>query len=306
MPLSRLVAEFDLLKKNRRLRKNADLCLSEVGHFAIEAHKLITDSPTLHRVAWHGTGEKFYSVFAEGDKWSRGVNDREFIWDPYEFDFEWQQFEEAVVHSAGQKLLLDFDSSLANRVVYTAVMSWAAAVDIYQPSNGLAGTFLEMLVGPTIALLSDREESGAIKIAVPEQGSTETVTVDVSFHGSRQSLAVPTKISTRERISQVYVHSRILETAFPYRYKTVLVAGNETNAVYPRGAVRSVENMGLKETLVPGTIALYQKYISAIDGLYYLDPPKRYLDGSQSGLPHIGTVGELLTEDLAGHLLPPK
>jgi hypothetical protein len=64
--------------------------------------------------------------------------------------------------------------------------------------------------------------------------------------------------------------------------------------------------MALKETLVPGTIALYQKYISHIDGIYYLDPPARYLNGSGRGLPKIGTVGSLLTEDLPGHLLPPE
>ena len=210
----------------------------------------------------------------------------------------------AVLQSAGTGALSGLSPSEVDRALYTAVMSWAAVVDIFQPSNGLAGTYFEMVIGPIIAILSGRPETGAVGIEVGGGEDPESVKVDITYHASDQSLAVPTKISTRERVSQPYVHAAILESAFPGRYRTALCIGNETNMFQPSqpAARRGLETLTLGETLVPGTIALYQKYIAQLSGLYYLDVPTRYITNTPPGFPHVATMGEMLTRELP-HLL---
>jgi hypothetical protein len=55
---------------------------------------------------------------------------------------------------------------------------------------------------------------------------------------------------------------------------------------------------------VPGTIRLFQMHLSRLSGIYYLDPPRRYLAEDITSVVPVRTVGDLLAVDLAG-LVPP-
>ncbi|MET8653823.1 hypothetical protein [Nocardia aurea] len=305
-----LISEFEKLKKSRRLRVEADECLAAIGRFAVEAHMLVSELGPRTPVRWMGSGVKSYSVMGGNPRHSRAINDDLFIGDHQDFVRAWNRLEMQVNACRRNQRLDGIGADEVNQVIYSAVMAWAGAVDVFQPSNGLAGTFFEMVIGPTISLLSGRPATGAVDIEVGGGERPESVKVDITFHGEfhgqPHTLAVPTKISTRERVSQPYVHARILESAFPGEYTTILCIGNENNAIYPPGAKKVLENMGVKETLVPGTISLYEKYVAHLDGLYYLDPPIRYVANTPPGFPVVKTIGNLLAEDLPSLLQPPN
>ena len=309
VPLTRLIDHFEVLKTQRRTLL-PDQVLSDVGSFAKEAHSVLLTLAEPHSVAWQGQGDKSYRVYTEighSRTWSRAVNEDLFIESHADFVNAWDAFEAACNDAADRLSLSGYPPYEVDRVLYTAVMSWAVGVDLFKPSRGLGGTYFEMLVGPVVSLLSGLPETGDVTIRLPDGLGTEVVKVDLTFHNEERgrSLAIPTKISTRERVSQPYVHARILEAAFPGRYATVLCVVNENNAFHERGtpvALRSVHSLYLSDTLVPGTIALYQKYIAGLAGLYYLDPPYRYVNDTPAGFPNVGTLGEMLVEDLPGLL----
>jgi hypothetical protein len=107
---------------------------------------------------------------------------------------------------------------------------------------------------------------------------------------ANQCIVFPVKITTRERIVQPFAHQRILDSVFGEgQYKSVLVCVSETQ--------RDKEN-NVKEICVPGTIRLFQKHLARLSGIYYLDPPERYLNADLQEVISVGTLGQLLTSTL--------
>lgn len=104
---------------------------------------------------------------------------------------------------------------------------------------------------------------------------------------------VPMKITTRERIVQPFAHQRILDSAYPGQFGSFLACISE---------VQRDDNTGtVKQICVPGTVALFQKHLSKLNGLYYCDIPVRY------ARPDLGSVIAVkpihcLFDDMAAHL----
>ena len=102
---------------------------------------------------------------------------------------------------------------------------------------------------------------------------------------------IPAKITTRERIVQPFAHQRILDSVFgAHHYNSILTCVSETQRHGPNG---------VKEICVPGTIRLFQKHLAVMAGIYYLDPPSRYLAKDVTSVIKVATVGELIHSDLA-------
>ena len=103
-------------------------------------------------------------------------------------------------------------------------------------------------------------------------------------------LVVPVKITTRERVGQPYTHQRILDSVFGEGvYRSVLVCMSEMQ----RDKQHSANSI-----CVPGPIRLYQTHVAKLSGLYYLDPPARYLDEDVTSVVPVRKVGTLLCSDL--------
>ena len=308
--LTEIRKTFDALRK---LRLGDQIkSLESVGVMSADCISLLQANCDLEDIGWKGKGTKSYGVFhptgsADG-VFSRAVRKELWIGDRVEFEDLWAEFVTAMNAAKDAKdkptTLPLADSRAVDRMFYTSVVGFGAAVDLFGAGDRSGpGTFFEMVVGPTISLLTGRAETGAVVVDVPgAPGETDRVPVDLSFLGTHDEIAlvVPTKISTRERISQAYVHQAILNTAgHPIEYRSVLCIGNENNMVREdRSAAKSFKNAFVTDTLVPSTIVQYQRYIAELDGLYYLDPPEDYLKGKKSGFPNVGEFATLLTTDL--------
>lgn len=313
MPLARLQADFETLRRTRRVDPHG--ALRGVGRFASEALKLLDARCRNEDIAYKGRGDKRYGVFVvpgTDRPFSRPFNRELFVSSSEEFEALWSAFTEALLDGgrSGTGRISGFPGEEVDRAFYTVVIGYAAAVDLFSRGNRAGpGTLFEMVVGPAISLLTGREEAGDVRLQVPDSGAVETVKTDLSFVGREGEtiLVVPTKITTRERIVQAFVHQRILDVARPGTYRSVLCIGSENNVACSRGAAerdKTYDNCWVQDTLVPGTIALYENYVAPLSGLYYLDPPAPYLEGAYGGLPPVRRFGALLTEDLPPLLAP--
>lgn len=308
VPITQLRQDFQQLKLLRKLRPNQ--ALDAVGNFGRDAVRVLSEHTEFHSFEFKGQGTKNYDIAARPGTqvgFSRAINRDLFIPDMDDYASRWSALASAVRSSAGQSILSGVESDEVNRLVYSAVIGYAAAVDLFNPGDrGGPGSYLEMVMGPIVSILTARQEGASISLPVPETGEVEVVTTDLSFVGDEGEivLVVPTKISTRERISQAYVHQLILDRAKEttgITYRSALVIANENNTMFPKGlaaAAKTYEVGWTQETLVPGTIVLYHKYVSQLSGLYYLDPPNRYVLNPPATFPKVSTVGALLTSDL--------
>jgi len=85
---------------------------------------------------------------------------------------------------------------------------------------------------------------------------------------------VPVKLSTRERVIQVFAHQRVLDGVHGFnRFKGILVCLTETKLDH-----RTTE---VVEICLPKQWDLYQRFIAPMHRFYYFDVPKKYAELSQ-------------------------
>lgn len=300
-----LVDLFDKVKAVRRKGDPASALrlAGELGRRSIE----ILSECTRAAIQWDGRGTKSYSVFhcrGAPITFSKAVNDALFIEDPSLYATGWKHLTDRVmVAGSGGGALTEIDSGEVDRLIYSTVHAYAAGIDLYKRGDrGSPGSLLEQIMGPICGVMTKRQEAGKIVLRAPGEAEPLSIEVDISFSDAscRHVLVIATKISSRERIVQAYVHQFLLEKLDPGRFRTILCLSNENNmfstAIPPDERIAS--KAVLRDTLVPGTIRIYQRYLTPLAGMYYLDPPASYVDGSTPGLPSVRRVGQLLCEDL--------
>jgi hypothetical protein len=350
---------FDSLKKTLKA-KDPEKTLTEVGAFAERVLTLLAGSCQWADFAWKGKGTKTYRTFVPKQQepgqsspakalFSRASNVELFIADPSQYRQSWNVVLEALqAGRAAKARTLNCAPSLIDRAVYTAVIAFASATDLYYPGDkGRPGALFETAVGAAISMLTGLSESRRVELGIPGEAAKVVVESEVEdesgddrstdeeddlavsdvgananggpiedkaviqtdrwFPGNPKKLVVAMKISSRERISQVSVQQLLLERIAPGQFRSILCACNENNVMCQKGtdkADRTPEKCWLVDTLVPRTISLYHRFIAEFKGLYYLDPPTPYVDGTYAAeqaankFPAVKPLHQLFTVDL--------
>jgi hypothetical protein len=249
-----------------------------------------------------GCSAKEYSIYAVGGQKSRPILPNLFITDSGVFQEKWS---ELIACASGESHKFNIAEAEANATIYTAVMSFCVCYDLWKPaSRKTPGTFFEVVLGSLLALiLPEATRTKFISLPPPpraqglldsEEGiSAGSVSTDIVFNfPGNMGIVIPAKITTRERIVQPFAHQRILDSAMGEgRYVSLLTCVSETQ--------RDDEDQSVNEICVPGTIVLFQEYLAKLGGIYYLDPPRRYLRLNDEGVIEVASVGALVTEKLA-------
>lgn len=229
---------------------------------------------------------KPYKVFQTQRELSRPYLPTLFFSKPVQFSRNWN----TLVKSLNKKQnRITASEKLINKTIYTSVMSFAVCIDLWRPkSRKTPGTFYEILLGSILSkILPGYDRLKYISLPIDD----EKVTTDIVFDKDGYGLVIPVKISTRERIVQPYAHQRILDSVFGAdRYRSILLCVNETQ--------RDDKKITTNDICVPGTIKLFQSHLSTLSGLYYLDPPERYLKKDLTDIIEVATVGQLFSATL--------
>jgi hypothetical protein len=264
--------------------------MDQFGDFGTSCLKLLAGITLIHQGSTMLLGsKKDYVAYEINGVRSRPIRSDLYIPDPDIFEKEWVKFA-----SNSDNSDLDASCKRANTVIYTLIQSFSGLIDIYKPgSRKTPGTLFEMIVGVVLVNFS------GLKMAkqIPVPGEKFMVPTDIVLLQppdiSKPNLVIPTKITTRERIVQPFVHQRILDEVFgPDKYKSVLVMVSELQ--------RDDEGRkGLNEICVPNQIGMYQKYLGHLSGMYYLDIPHSYVVSDFSKTIPVRTLGELIFKDLS-------
>jgi hypothetical protein len=180
-------------------------------------------------------------------------------------------------------------------------MAFSVCFDLRKrTSRKTPGTYFEVILGSILSeILPDYKRTKHIPL-ISEEGSAkeeneESVSTDIVFEkaskdGIMKGIVIPAKITTRERIVQPFAHQRILDSVFcSERFRSVLVCMSEMQ----------LDKSGVKEICVPGTIRLFQTHLARLSGIYYLDPPLRYLQDDVLKYIKVASLGTFLNQDLA-------
>lgn len=150
------------------------------------------------------------------------------------------------------------------RLIYTVQQGVAMYLDVFKPAAAprVVGTFFEAIIACALNRASGLTV-GPGTVRIPDVN--QSILTDLGLmQGSNVVLLAATKTSTRERLSQPFVQKRILEQAFRHPPKSILVVV---------GDVQRIGDSKVQHTFTAGQFLLYWRYITPLDGVYYIDVP---------------------------------
>jgi hypothetical protein len=208
---------------------------------------------------------KQYFAFRTPHRLSRPVNRDLYIHDVTILD-EWLQRLKA---NPGLDWLATEE---CDRFLYTMAVSFCAMSDVTSDDDKKTpGTYFEQLVGHLFAITFGVHPRNRVEVLTVED-ERSTLPTDFIFDlGPRQlKFHVPVKISTRDRVVQVWAHQKMLDGVYGEgRFRGILVALGETQL--------DRKKMRVQEILLPDQWAVYQRFVARLHRVYYFDPPKKYL-----------------------------
>lgn len=203
------------------------------------------------------TGKNYFSFRATQQ--SRPINDL-YADQTREFERLLRAFRDGFARSADDEIV---------RATYSAAYSVFAAHDIHEVGRKASATFFEILIGHICARAIGVPPRNRVQI--PESGAA--LPTDYIFDPGPRSrkIHLPIKTSTRERAVQAWVHQLVLERIFGAgQYVGVLVVASETKRDSRTGEVI--------EICVPRQLQMFQARVAEMNRVYYLDPPRAYLE----------------------------
>jgi hypothetical protein len=212
---------------------------------------------------------KEYTMARRGKRTSRPINRALFAPDIPQLE---------LLHTVFHPVAAAKESAFLERCLYTAAMSYPLANDLEKDGDKKSpGTFFEMLIGHIVAA---RFGLNPIRqIMIPTLDEKVTIPTDFIFElGQNRRVHLPIKISTRERVVQVWAHQAMLDGMHgDGRFKGIMVCLTETN---------KQKNVSVAEVCLPNQWRAYQMYIAKLSRVYYLDVPVKYA-ALRENYPHI-------------------
>ena len=150
---------------------------------------------------------KEYFAFVGQKKPSRAVNKALFS-DHVE---EWDRF----CDSLDKGDLTGLSADTITRIIYSAAISFCCYVDIHKDGDQKTpGTFFEYLIGHLFAWRLGVNPTNRLPVLNLDMETTLPTDFVFNLGKDRPKFRLPIKISTRERIIQVWAHQRVLDGAY--------------------------------------------------------------------------------------------
>ncbi|MEX2301730.1 MAG: hypothetical protein WD733_12380 [Bryobacterales bacterium] len=155
------------------------------------------------------------------------------------------------------------------KITYSIALSIFAAHDVNQVGRKASATFFEILIGHIVARLLD--VAPRKKVRMPESEAELPTDYVFELGAGRRKVHLPIKTSTRERAVQAWVHQLVLDRIFGNGvYTGIFVVCGETK--------RDSRTGEIIEICVPQQLQMFQSRVAQLSRVYYLDPPKAYME----------------------------
>jgi len=137
---------------------------------------------------------------------------------------------------------------------------------------------------PPDGLVSNTEEDGSDQLGLILTHGTETI---ANKYITDEEIVVSVKTTSKDRMGKMFMDKILLEKLVGHDLKVI---GIFLNDVQRKG------DKDISFTLVSGLFMVYNKFITQLNGIYYLDPPPNA--GKAPYNKHIKPFSKLITEDI--------
>ena len=268
------------LTKTTKLRSQA--VADQIAKLCLEAARFVSDNLILDEVLSKVPGKRYGLLRRASDgKKSRPIN-----LDRYD-----AQFAKDFLATRGLNEIEKLNNEERGRLLYSLAMTFCATNDILKSGDQKSpGTFFEIFVGHLFAAKYLADPMKHIQVLNLDSDSKLPTDYIFDMGPKKSKIHLPIKLSTRERVVQVWAHQRVLDGVFgAERFKGVLVILAETNY---QGKSNSVV-----EVCLPKQWAVYQMFIARMFRVYYFDVPDKYKDlGKQYPFIQVRDVADFFDE----------
>lgn len=256
------------------------------------------------------SGYLIYSSINSGTtKYIRPINKLLFISEPKEFDNCFDSLIETFQKIKLHQNISDDEKVLIDRTIYTIQQSIGVGLDLLVNQNSArkhVGNRFEELVKSVFTEIGVANKKQVLQIPYETDEGTKTYKCEndliispydkvksTSKHLDEKEVVVSVKTTSKDRMGKMFIDKILLEKFVQHDQKVIGIFLND---------VQRKETNNISFTLVAGLFMVYTKFLTKLEGIYYLDPPPNANKKPFSD--YMRPFSELITKDLEWLLTP--
>lgn len=278
--VSALLSLYGKLKKLAKANIASDTVAELLIEITLTGHAFLRNVESI-KLRSSVPGKEYFSF--RDKEISRPINRALFVANPKELRKRLADF--------AKGRLDHLQSQDATRTLYTLAMTFCAANDVTKRGDKVTpATYFECLIGHMFAVHLGTNPTKSIQVLAGDMKGRLPTDFIFDLGPKKRKFHVPIKLSTRERVIQIWAHQRVLDGIYGVgRYKGILVCLTETKL--------NSKTLEVVEICLPDQWRVYQLFIAQLTRVYYLDVPTKY-GGLAKGDPKIDVkeLGQFFSE----------
>ena len=234
----------------------------------------------------------------------RPLNQKLFIADPANFDLAFKNYSETVLRIRNkQKNFTKNEKHNIDSVLYTIQQSIGVGLDLFVNPNSArkhVGNRFEELIRAIFTDLSVQNKKLVLQIPYDtDQGEKiykcetdlilspyeQVKSTNKSVH--KKEVVVSIKTTSKDRMGKIFMDRTLMESFVNHKVKMIGIFLND---------VQRKENDNISFTLVSGLFMVYTRFLTELEGVYYLDSPPNVFKPPYDK--HMSPFSELVTKDI--------
>lgn len=250
------------------------------------------------------------SLIAGTTKFIRPISQRLFIYSPNEFESSFNDFKALCVKLNSKGALWSNEEKLLiDSVIYTVQQAIGAGFDLLVNPNSArkhVGNRFEELIRAVFSEIGISNKRTVLQIPYETEEGKKTYKCEndlilspfqkVKSNGSildPNEVVVSVKTTSKDRMGKMFIDKLLLERFINHEQKVIGIFLND---------VQRKESDNISFTLVSGLFMVYSKFLTELEGVYYLDPPPNSF--KEPFNKYIKSFSDLVTDDIWKLLTP--
>ncbi len=217
-------------------------------------------------------------------KYTRPINKKLFLNEPSLFTKHLEMFKHSISKIKEKKPLEKPEMENINSIVYTIQQCIGLGLDLLVKPNSArkhAGNRFEELVQSIFNLLKITNQHMLLQIPYETESELKTYTCENDLIVSpfstirsnsknidKHEIVVSVKTTSKDRLGKIFIDKMLIEKFIGHKQKFIAIFLND---------VQRKESNNISFTFVSGLFMVYTKFLTTLDGIYYVDPPPRLL-----------------------------
>ena len=236
-------------------------------------------------------------------KFLRPINRKLFIQEKNVFNDYFQRLILIFENIRNKKNVTEEDKIIIDRVIYAIQQSIGIGLDLMVNQNSArkhVGNRFEELIRVIFTEISVSNKRTVLQIPYETDEGQKIYKCEndliispfenvesTNKHLDENEIVVSIKTTSKDRMGKMFIDKILLERFVKHPQKVIGIFLND---------VQRKEDNNISFTLVSGLFMVYTKFLTTLEGIYYLDPPPNALKLPYSN--HMKRFSDLITEDL--------